>query len=322
MINEYPKFAAKEQNHSEDKTTMKLVVFYYTQSGQALRTAESICQSIANDPLGTVVYKPIVPVQHYPFPWSKNEFLNAFPEARLSMPPSGIESIDFTDVEDADMVMIVGQSWFLSASLPIQSFFKDKDVRAYLKGRNVVFVNACRNMWLMTSRWVKQTLLDCESNLVGHIVLQDEVPNLISVITIIRWLMYGKKEPTKIWPAAGIDEKDIANASKFGPIIQQACKTGKTDTLQDRLLEAGAIHYKPSVLFVEKVGHRMFGLWAKFVRKKGEFGDERRTLRLNIFFAYLLTALFLISPFGVVVFYLTYPLRHIPRHKKEDCSVI
>lgn len=294
---------------------MKAVVFYYTQSGQALRAAQSICASI-----DTTIYKEIVPLEPFPFPWSKNEFFDVFPETRLGMPQTGIEAIDYSDIQDADLVIIVGQSWFLSPSMPLQAFFCDEDVKAFLKGRNIVFVNVCRNMWLMTARKVKAYVKDAGATLVGHIVLQDEAPNLVSIITIIRWLMFGKKEGTALLPTAGVSEKDIAEASRFGEILRAGTGPAPTYTLNSTLLQAGAINYKPSVLFLEKVGHRMFGLWANFIRKKGGYRDPRRLGRINLFYFYLLAVLFLVSPFAQLFFLLTYPLHKVPRQKREDCE--
>lgn len=296
---------------------MKTAVFYYTQSGQALDVAKSLCSGM----LGDVVFKEIIPQQAYPFPWSKDAFFDVFPETRLGMPLSGIQPIDFSDVEDADLVMVVGQSWFLSPSLPLQSFFIDQQVRDYLKGKDVVFVNACRNMWLMTSRKVKAYLKAAEANLVGQIVLQDKAPNLVSILTIIRWLMYGKKTGIGLLPDAGVSQKDISDASRFGQIIESSWKNKDLSHLQSNLLSAEAILYKPSILFMEKIGHRMFGFWAKFIRRKGEQGDMRRRFRTNLFYYYLLFVLFLISPFAQLVFHLTYPLYRGGYHKDIDCDL-
>ncbi|MBR5325898.1 MAG: hypothetical protein IKU49_05345 [Prevotella sp.] len=296
---------------------MKTAVFYYTQSGQALDVAKSLCSGMQ----GEVVFKEIIPQQVYPFPWDRDAFFDVFPETRLGMPPSGIQSIDFSDVEDADLVMVVGQSWFLSPSLPLQSFFIDQQVRDYLKGKDVVFVNACRNMWLMTSRKVKAYLKAAEANLVGQIILQDKAPNLLSVLTIIRWLMYGKKTGTGLLPDAGVSHQDISDASRFGQIIEASWKNKDLSHLQSDLLSAGAIQYKSPILFMEKTGHRMFGFWAKFIRRKGEQGDVRRRFRTNLFYYYLLFVLFLISPFAQLVFYLTYPLHRVGYHKDIDCNL-
>ena len=299
---------------------MKIAVFYYTQSGQALEAARHICQPLAAAGM-QVVEKEIVPHQKYPFPWDKDDFFDVFPETRLGLPPTGIRAIDFSDIGDADLVMIVGQSWFLSPSLPLQSFFNDASVKAYLRGRKVVFVNACRNMWLMTSRKVKATLKETGAHLVGQIVLQDSAPNLVSALTIVRWLMFGKKKPLWPLPAAGVSTADMEDSSRFGDIIKIACERGDFQYLQSQLLAAGAIDYKPSVLFLEKAGHKMFGHWARFIRKKGEMGDKRRRMRTNLFFYYLLTVLFIVSPFAQLFFYLTYPLQHVGQHRREDCNI-
>ena len=306
---------------------MKIAVFVYSQSGQAYDVAKSIfCEAQGGDL--EVVFKTIVPEQDYPFPWDKYTFFDTFPETRLGIPPSGIKPIDTSDIEDADIVGIVGQSWFLSPSLPLQSFFADQQIKGYLKGRKIVFVNVCRNMWLMTAKWVKNYLSEIDAMLVGHIVLQDEAPNLISAATIVRWLINGKKEGNAFLPSAGISPKDISEARKFGVIIRDFCEAQTTDfrcgrksdktlsislspvatDLQSKLLSAGAIHYKPSILHIEKIGHRMFGLWAKFIRKKGGFRAPQRRNRVYLFYAYLVFVLFFISPFVQLLFYLTYPL--------------
>ena len=297
-----------------------IVVFYYTQSGQALDVAKRICQPLAE--AGTeVVWRPIIPQQTYPFPWNKYEFFDSFPETRLGMPPSGIQPLDFSGIEKAELVMIVGQSWFLSPSLPIQSFFENEQVKAYLEGKKVVFVNACRNMWLMTGRAVKAYLHEIKACQVGHIVLQDTAPNLISALTIVRWLLYGKKQSSWLLPAAGVRKADIEDASRFGDIIKIAIEKNDFQHLQPQLLSAGAIDYKPSILLLEKAGHRMFGHWAHFIRKRGGFRDPRRHTRVNLFFYYLLVVLFVVSPFAQLFFYLTYPLHCVGKHQREDCYI-
>ena len=299
---------------------MKVAVFYYSQSGQALSVAKSICGPLVEQG-HQVVYKQICPLEDFPFPWDKDEFFDIFPETRLGLPPVENKAIDFSDIEDAGLVVIAGQSWFLSPSVPIQSFFLDEEVRAYLHNRDMIFVNACRNMWLMTSRQIKRYAKEIGARLVGHIVLQDNHANLISALTIVRWLMFNRKDG-KLLPDAGVSQKDIDSTDRFGNAIADAYQNDKVDTLQDELLREGAIIYKPSILFLEKAGHRMFGLWAKFIRKKGGFRDKRRMMRVNMFFYYLLFVLFVVSPFGQLFFFLTYPLQKVNFYKHVDCYLI
>jgi len=143
----------------------------------------------------------------------------------------------------------------------------------------------------------------------------------VSALTIVRWLLYGQKKASWLLPEAGISKPQMKDASRFGNIILASWKSNHLVDLQDRLLSAGAIDYKPSVLFLEKAGHRMFGIWAKFVRRKGGFRDVRRRLRVNMFFVYLLLVLFVVSPFAQLFFYLTYPLHRVGQNKKLDCNI-
>ena len=305
---------------------MKIAVFVYSQSGQAYDAARSIFGlSGRADADGAyenmVIFKTIQPEQVYPFPWDRKTFFDVFPETRLGLPPSGIRPVDLSDVEDADLVVIVGQSWFLSPSLPLQSFFGNEQVKRYLRGRNVVFVNVCRNMWLKTIQWVKSYLGEVNARLVGHIVLQDRNHNLVSVVTIVRWLLYGKKESTWILPCAGVSDEDVRGARRFGSIVRKAVAEGRYGGLQEEFLSAGAICYRPSIVHIEKIGHRMFGFWARFIRRKGGLGCRRRWFRVELFYVYLIAVLFLVSPFVQMFFYLTYPLRRVGRNRQADCAV-
>ena len=298
----------------------KIVVFYYTQSGQALQIARSICRPL-EEAGNAVIYKAIEPEIPFPFPWTCWSFFEAFPESRLSIPTGKLKEIDFSDVNDADLAIISGQSWYLSPSLPLHAFFQDEKVKAFLKGRLIINISGCRNMWVMAQRKIRQYIYQAGGQYAGHIVLQDNTPNLISVLTIIRWLFYNKKEASLWLPAAGVSDEDIKNASRFGVIIDETLKNGDWKDLQNKLMREKAVEYKPSVVFVEKVGYRMFGIWAEFIRKKGGYQDKHRALRIKMFCYYLFFVLYVASPFGLLVFYLTYPLRikSIKKSRQEMC---
>ena len=77
----------------------------------------------------------------------------------------------------------------------------------------------------------------------------DRNPNLVSIVTIIRWMFYGKRA-FYIFPKAGIIEKDIANASTFGAIIIGHMNQ---DSLEPSdLLQEQAVRIEPSLLLLEK----------------------------------------------------------------------
>ena len=197
----------------------------------------------------------------------------------------------------------------------------DKDIKDYLHNRNLVFVNVCRNMWLKTIEWLKIYTKRIGAHLVGHIVLQDKAPNLISAVTIVRWLICGKKEASHIMPRAGVSTKDIHDSRRFGEIIYQTLSLGDLQNLQSRLLSVGAIDYRPFILHIEKIGFRMFGFWAKYIKRKGDFRDVRRKNRVYAFYYYLIVALFIVSPIVELFYYITYPLQKNKKYKEEYCRI-
>ena len=300
--------------------TLTVAVFYYTQTGQALAIARSLCAPLKAADC-RVVTREIRPVTAYPYPWSSEAFFQVFPESRLGI-ACAIEPVDLSGaVAEADLVLVVGQSWYLSLSTPLHAFFQSPEVRAYLHGRPVVFVNGCRNMWVMTQYETRRYLREIGARYVGFIELHDKAPNLVSVLTIIRWLFYGRKEATRLLPAAGVSQRDVADADRFGLVILRTLYDGQWEQLQERLMREGAVTFIPQLYFIERNGYRMWGRWAHFVRHRGGAGDPRRQGRLRLFKAYLFFVLYAVSPFGLLFYGLTYPLRRatLKRAQREVC---
>jgi len=297
----------------------KVALFYYTQTGQALRIADKICEPLEEAGC-EIVRKEIIPEKSYPFPWSSMSFFQVFPESRLGV-PCKLKPMDLSDVEDADLVIIAGQSWYLSWSIPIHSFFLSEEMRNFLKGRNIVVSMGCRNMWVMTQQKTREYIREIGGNYVGFISLQDMAPNLVSVITIIRWLFYDKKNATRLLPAAGVSPEDINNATIFGQIIYDALERNDFSEMQEKLMEKNAVTFLPTIYFIEKNGFRLWGQWAKFILKKGTYNDPKREPYLRIFCAYLFFVLYAVSPVGMIFFYLTYPFRRasLKKAKRKMC---
>jgi len=129
------------------------------------------------------------------------------------------------------------------------------------------------------------------------------------VVTIIYWLTTGKKDRMwGIFPLPGISDKDISESKRFGDPIAEALNNYDFSDLQAKLLKLKSVEIVPSVLSLEKKGKKIFGIWSKFIRKKGGPGNPERVPRLKMFKWYLLTVIFLVTPIATLVFYLTYPL--------------
>jgi len=298
---------------------VKAALFYFTQTGQSLRIADKVCEPLVEAGC-ELVRKEIVPDEPYPFPWSSMEFFQVFPESRLGV-PCKLKPIDLSDVADADFVIIAGQSWYLSWSIPVHSFFLSQEIRNCLKGRNIVVTMGCRNMWVMTQQKTREYIREIGGNYVGFICLQDKTANLISGITFIRWLFYGKKDATRLLPAAGVTPEDINHATVYGRIIHDAFERNDFSEMQEKLMEMNAVTFLSTVYFIEKNGYRLWGRWARFIRKKGGYNDPKRKPYLRLFCAYLFFVLYVVSPFGMIFFFLTYPFRRasLKKAKREMC---
>ena len=297
----------------------KIALFYYTQTGQALQIADKICEPLEQAGC-EVVRKEIVPEKPYPYPWSAMGFFQAFPESRLGV-PCMLKPMDLSDVEDADLVIIAGQSWYLSWSIPLHSFFQSDAIRRYLKGRPIVVSMGCRNMWVMTQQLTRQYIRETGGHYVGFISLQDKAANLVSAITVIRWLFYDKKNATRLLPAAGVSPEDMDNATVYGRIIHDAMARNDFAGMQEKLMEKKAVTFLSTVYFIEKNGHRLWGQWAKYVLKKGAYNDPKRKPYLRAFCIYLFFVMYVVSPIGMLFFFLTYPFRRasLRRAKVESC---
>jgi len=297
----------------------KVALFYYTQTGQALAIARKVCEPLAAAGLQIIV-KEIQPEEPYPFPWSCNAFLQVFPESRLAI-PCKLKPFILDDIQDADLVIVAGQSWYLSHSLPLHGFYQSEEIRSYLKGRNILTIDGCRNMWIMKQLKTREYIHGIEANYVGSVVLQDMTQNLVSVITIARWLVFNKKEATSLLPAAGVSSADIDQSTRFGEVLLDTLQKNSFDLLQQKLMDEGAIKFIPSLYFIEKNGFRLWGVWARFIMKVAPTPGPKRKPYLNIFMYYLFFVLYVVSPFGLLFFYLTYPFRYksLKRASYEMC---
>jgi len=293
----------------------KALVVYYSQSGQAREIADSIVE-----PLKTafeIIIEELKPDPPFPFPWKGISFFQAFPESVQEI-PCKLRPFGFDPDEKFDLVILAFQTWYLSPSIPMQAFLQSPEAKKLLNNTPVITIQGSRNMWVMAQERVKARIKEAGGRLVGNIVLVDRHPNLISVITIVRWMTKGEKKRSRWLPEAGISEKEITESAKFGEVILHAFKDGNLEGLQDRLLEKGAVQINPVLVSIEKRGLMMFRIWSKFILKKGSYGSPARAGQLRLFKYYLFGVIFLISPVVSLFFYLKFKICQRGRKKLVD----
>lgn len=302
-----------------------VLVVYYSQSGQLLEIAKNVTKDLESSEEVNVSFYEIKLKEDFPFPWSKDEFYDAFPETFLQI-PSELTDLDNPVLKQKyDLVILAYQVWYLSPAIPINSFLKNNIAKELLEGTPTITLIGARNMWIQAQEKVKRLLAKNNANLVGHIALVDRHINHISVITIVHWMFNGDKNKRFLgfFPKPGVSQKDIDESIKFSPAILNHLLQSKYDALQNNLLDLGAIKIKSFLVLVDKRANVIFSKWANYIHGKGRAkGAERRSL-VMMFSRYLMFAIWFIAPIVFVLFLLTYvPLiGKINKDKKYFSSV-
>jgi len=278
----------------------RILVVYYTQSGQLKEIIDSVLSPLTEV---TIDFLPIDTAEPFPFPWTDEAFFGAFPESYLQIPqPLKPFHLAHTDY---DLVILGYQVWYLSPSIPFNSFLQSEAGKQLLQGKPVITISGTRNMWVMAHQKVKKLLTECGAHLVGNVALTDRHHNHISVITIVQWLFSGDKNKRYlgVFPKAGVADKYIQGASVYGTLIAPHLQTGDYTGLQQEIVSHGGVHYKRFLLSAEKKGNRLFGIWAKMI-----YGSKKRKFLLKCFRIYLYIAIWVLMPIVWLLYWLTYPL--------------
>lgn len=291
----------------------KILVISYSQSGQLDEIIANITKPISGKV--KIVHEKLSPVPDFPFPWKDIAFWDAMPES-VQMIPAQLEPLTIDPDENYDLVILAYPIWFLSPPIPLTTFLKSEEAKKILRGKPVVTVIGSRNMWVNAQEDIRKMILENGGLLKGNISLRDRHNNLLSVVTIIYWMISGKKDRyLGIFPKPGISDKDIADAERFGQPILDAVvqkdsfgEAGDFDNLHEELLKLKSVELNPAIVSIERKGKRLFKLWSRFILKKGGAGSAERVNRLKLFKWYLLFVIFAVSPIATIIFYLTYPL--------------
>lgn len=284
----------------------EVLVIYYSQSGQLTDIVNNVVSPLKNNKTN-INYLKIEMETPFPFPWPKNEFYGAFPKT-YKQEAQKIKPISKDILNKKYDLIIFGYTiWYLTPSLPTISFLNTPEAKKLLNNTPVITVIGCRNMWIMAQEKMKKKLKGLGANLVGNIVLVDRHINHISVITIAQWMFSGKKKRfLGIFPKPGVSEKDIKESGKFGEIIAEHLTNNNYTSLQDKLINVGAVKIKPFLLTVDKRANVIFSKWANLITNKSEENTPKRDFLVKIFKYYLLFAIWFIAPIVFILFLLTY----------------
>lgn len=293
----------------------KILVIYYTQTGQLKDIVTNVAQPFTNQPdVYDVSFYNIQLKQDFPFPWPSDVFFDTFPESYLQVPreivPPPTEILD----QKFDFIIFGYQVWYLTPSIPIISFLKSGFAERIMKDTPVITVSGTRNMWMLSQEKLKTYLKALNSKLIGNIALVDRHDNYTSVLTILKWLTTGNKKMKKPLPDAGVSDEEINGASKYGKIIKKYADANNWDGLQPELVKNGAVEIRPFLVRVEKVGNKIFTIWSNLIMKN----PEKRKKYVNFFKVYLMFAIWIVSPVVLVFHILATPLLFWKRKKQRE----
>lgn len=283
----------------------RVLLVYFSQTGQLSRIARELTGPLAYAHDIELVVEELRPRAPYPFPWPARRFLDAMPESVLLDAPA-LEPLSEKTRGHFDLVIIAYQVWFLAPSGPIAAFLKNH--AGLLRGKPVVTIVGCRNMWLTAQETVKRLIHEAGGELRDNVVFTDQSGTLASFITTPRWLLTGKRNAFWGLPAAGVSESDIAGAARFGHALVSALRGDRERARSPMLAGLGAAKVDPRLIFSERAGSRAFRVWSRIIRLGGKQGSLLRLPFLALFCLYLVAMILVVVPPSLILQRLLRPL--------------
>jgi len=285
----------------------RVLLVHFSQTGQLSRVARRLTSPLAEAHDLELVEEVLRPLRPYPFPWPLWSFLDAMPETFL-LDPAPLEPLSVRADARFDLIVLAYQVWYLAPAGPMTAFLKSESGKQLLRGRPVVTVIACRNMWLAAQETVKRLIQEAGGRLRDNVVLIDGGGTLATFITTPRWLLTGRRGAFWGLPAAGVAEGEIAGADRFGRALLDALRADREGGDAPMLAGLGAARVDPRLIFSERAATRAFSFWSRLIRLGGAPGSAGRRLLLVLFCAYLVAMILTLVPASLFLQRLMHPL--------------
>jgi hypothetical protein len=250
----------------------RAVVYLYSQTGQLREVADALTAPLTAAGWD-IRWVPVNPRIAFPFPWSIRRFFGVFP---ASVDPAAlvelVEPVDgFASAPD-ELVILAYQVWFLAPSLPVRSL-----LTAYpeaVRDRPVVSLIACRNMWYSAAVEVSALVRSAGARHVGLIAATDTRPQAATLVTTLRWLLTGRREPFLWFGRAGVGDDELTRITDVGRRI------GATGQCPE-----DAAPVMPTLAVADLLAGTLFRKWGATVRSARRFGTAAHSASLVTFVA-------------------------------------
>jgi len=285
----------------------RVLVVHFSQTGQLARVARRLVSPLTDANNVELVEETLRPRPPYPFPWPLWRFLDAMPETVLLEPPA-LEPYSVRADGRFDLIILAYQVWYLAPSGPMTAFLRSEAGKRLLRGRPVVTVIACRNMWLLAQETVKRLIREAGGRLLDNVAFTDQGGTLATFVTTPRWLLTGRRDAFWGLPAAGVAEQEIAKADRFGLALLNALRADREREDAPMLAGLGAARVDPRLIFSERAAQRAFSAWSRLIRLGGAPGSIARVPMLALFSVYLVAMILTVVPTSLLVQRITRPL--------------
>src|SRR5690606_35497342 len=221
---------------------------------------------------------------------------------------------------DFDLIILAYQVWFLSPSLPVSTFLQSPQAQRLLRGKPVITLIGCRNMWLNAQEKVKAHLLHCGATLVDNIVLTDSAHSAFTFISTPLWVLTGHRDPFLggLVPVAGVPDEDIAACARFGEAIARQLPQRRADERRPFLQGLGAVKISETLIASELIAHRSFLISGRLLRSLGNQRSFIRRCVLVIYVVFLVTMILTIVPISSLLKRLIAPFtKHKVRSQRD-----
>ncbi|HLO64014.1 MAG TPA: dialkylresorcinol condensing enzyme [Azonexus sp.] len=284
----------------------QVLVVNYSQTGQLSDIAAQLIAPL-RDAGHQVHLETLVPDTPYPFPWPIVDFVDAMPECvQLDAPP--LHPLSIAADTDFDLVILCYQVWFLSPALPMTAFLHSEAGKRLIRGKPVVTLVACRNMWLSAQEAMQRLITESGGRLCDHLAFTDRGHPLATFITTPRWVLTGKRDRFLGMPPAGVAPQEIRGASRFGRALADALERNAEKSGQPMLTGLRAVTVNPRLAISERAGRRAFGVWSRLIRACGKRGSWQRRPALLVFSIYLIVMVLTVVPTSLLLQWLFSPL--------------
>lgn len=263
----------------------RALVLWYSQTGQLRRAAESLVAPLEEAGF-EVVWEELRPVEPYPFPWPPRAFLSVFPDAVRGV-PARLEPARVGPGEDFDLVVLAYQVWFLAPSTPVAGLF-ESDLGAVLRGRPVVTLVVCRNMWYSAAARMRRLIGDAGGNHVGHVAVTDTGPTWATFVSTPRWLLTGRRDRfLRIFPPAGVGDQAIASLERFGRRLANCA--GHLNGARRLFGGLDPVAVEEPMVLADAAGALAFRPWAELIARADERGPAAGEAARAAFALWLVT---------------------------------